>query len=275
MIDINKFILHLTNHLSIQGIVCYGSYALALNDEKSDIDLLILMKEEIPNQQIRRQCYQQFPALTVISYAEETMNAGNWDNSWSPVNDKLILHHQPLDIGYNTTTWVDKVINNLIIKQQTSFPEFPFRPYSFLGLLESAKIFYDKDDFIQNHLKKIRPMPLTLKEKIIREFLPILIESHQELLDYSERNIGILAFQFHLGRGLDALEQVLFAINNVYHPASKYIEYFLLRLKYQPPGLADFIHSTLPKFYENKKAVVDFFKTALDFIENKTLNTTG
>lgn len=264
-VDLTNFINHLVKEFDVQSILCYGSYAQMLQDERSDIDLLILLKSSILSPQARKKCYDKFSNVHITTLDENLSN--RWDVSWTPINDRLMLQTQAIDIGYNTTQWVSSVIDKLIIENKITFDEFPFRPYTFLGLLESSKILYDEDNFIKECLVKIRPMPVKLKKAIIDSFLPILKESYEDLMDYSGRNIGILAFEFQLFRGIDAIIGILFAINEVYDPASKRTEAFLFKLKKQPANLSDFIINILPGFYENQKLVIQFFKESIDFIE--------
>lgn len=88
-------------------------------------------------------------------------------------------------------------------------------------------------------------------------------------MDCAERHIGILTFQFHLCLALDALIGIVFAINEVYDPASKRTEKFLFKLKKQPPQLFEFINQILPRFYENKNEVINFFKESIKYIESE------
>lgn len=262
--DLNKFVQHLVREVKPQSIICYGSYAQMLNDDKSDIDLLVLVNNVIPKKHLRGKSYRAISDIKILSLEK---NMDNWNPSWTPVNDCLMVENQVIDVGYNTTQWVKCVIKNLILKNQITFKEFPFRPYTFLGLLETCKILYDEDNFITKCLSQIKPIPLALKREIINSCLPILKESYEELIDYSKRDIGILAYQFHLFRGLDALITLLFIVNDAYDPASKRTEAFIFKLKKQPADLTDFINRILPRFYENKNEVLKFLKSSIDFIK--------
>ncbi len=258
----------LAQNLDPQTIILYGSYAQNLQDEKSDFDLLALFKK-IPSPNIRKNAYEKIPDVEILDIASATISLNNgWDNSWSPVNDKLLIHGKKVEIGYNTIDWVNRIVENLIVKHQTTCEEFPFRPYTFLGLLESCQVLYDPQKFIQEILSQIRPFPQPLKGKVIKEFLPILLEAHEELMDYSARNIGILSYQFYLFRAIDALIQILFVLNKVYDPASKRTEPLLFKLKILPPGLEEFVLKVLPRFYEKQKEVTQFLEKAIEFIHN-------
>lgn len=262
----------LVQELNPEAIVLYGSYASNLQDEKSDVDLLAFFKE-VPSPPIRRAVYEKIPNAKILEVAAtaHTLNNG-WDNSWSPINDKLVINGKIIEIGFNTIEWVNRVVNCLIIDHKTTCEEFPFRPYTFLGLLESCQVLYDPNQFIQKIRSQIRPFPQALKEKIMQEFLPILVNALEELMDCSARNIGILAYQFYLFRAIDALIQLLFVINDVYDPASKRTEPLLFKLKILPPGFEEFLLDVLPRFYENQKRVSEFLKISIDFISrNKNI----
>lgn len=265
MIELNKLINHLTKEYNIQSILCYGSSAVSMNDAKSDIDLLVLVNGTVSNNETRKLIYEKFTNLKIISISKEN---SDWDQSWSPINDRLMMNDVPLDIGFNTTEWVNVVVENLIVKHLISFPEFQFRPYTFLGLLETCKILYDKENYIEKCLSRIKPIPSELKNEIIKSFLPILKESYEDLIDYSKRDIGILSFEFMLFRAIDALIQLLYVINDVYDPASKRTEKFLFQLKKQPDNFNIFINSILPRFFEKKNEIISFLNQSIRFVEN-------
>ena len=264
--DLNNLINCLCREMKIESILCYGSYAQEQHDNKSDIDLLVLMQDKIPSSVERESIYKNIPDVKIVSIDKK--HADMWDTSWVPVNDQLKINKQLIEVGYNTKSWVIIIIDKLINENLITFEEFPFRPYTFLGLLETSKILNDDNNFIKNCLSQIRPMPAILKTAIIQSFLPILKENYEDLVDCSDRNIGILAFQFYLFLALDALIGILFAINEVYDPASKRTEAFLFKLKRLPAGLSEFITNILPRFYEHKKETIQFFRECIKFIEN-------
>lgn len=261
--DIREVAKQIATHLNATTILCYGSYAAKTHDHKSDIDLLVLMSSEIPDCHTRQLCYDTLDDAMLLQL--DKINTGGWDNSWSPVNDKLQIENQIVEIGYNTTSWVLGVIDNLITKHLISFPAFPFRPYTFLGLLETCQVLFDRENFISSCRSRLRPMSPELKRAIANEFFPLLQESVQDLIDCSERNIGILTYLFFLERSIDASIQILFVINDVYDPASKRTELYLKQLKTIPPNLCFFLEALLPRFYENKEAIGIFFKDFIKF----------
>lgn len=263
---IDQAIPILVHNLKTQSILLYGSYAHNLQDEHSDFDLLILAKT-IPTPAARKKAYDKIPNSKILEIDPKRSSKKNgWDNSWTPVNDKLLIGDQRVEIGFNTTAWADSVLDKLLLEHQTTFKEFSFRPYTFLGLLETCKILYDNEHYAQELRTRARPFPEPLKAKIIQEFLPILVEAHEELKDYSKRQIGILAYQFHLFRALDALIQLVFVVNDTYDPSAKRIEPILFKLKRLPPHFENFINVILPRFYEKQTEVSQFLESAIQFI---------
>ncbi|MGD9592057.1 MAG: hypothetical protein AB7V32_06020, partial [Candidatus Berkiella sp.] len=169
---------------------------------------------------------------------------------------------------YNSSTWVKEIVKK-VMDANTTLPNFQFRPYTFLGLLENSLCLFEKDNFITQLRKEIRPFPFKLKEKFFNENLSIFNESLAELEDFSQRDIGLLAFQFMLFRGLDAAIQILFAINEAYYPASKREEQYLMNLPKLPQGLHALIYELLPEFYNKKKDILLRLKEVQSFIQER------
>jgi hypothetical protein len=99
----------------------------------------------------------------------------------------------------------------------------------------------------------------------------MLRDCYEDLLDNVERNIGILAYQFHVFMGLDAMIQLLWVINDVYDPASKRSEHYLFKLKDLPEGFIDLINKCLPRSYEHKDEFIKSFCKIKNFIENRII----
>lgn len=266
--QLQTFVESLVLTLPIQSLLCYGSYVMELSlPHQSDIDLLALVQGDIPKSDVRRKAYETMERVAIIQIADDTPKTSMWDNSWSPVNDRLLIDSQLVEIGYNTTKWVHKVLDMLLKKHLTTFAAFPFRPYTFLGLLETSQLLYDQDHFVAGCKERMRPFPKPLKKAICSEFLPIFKENVKDLIDCGNRDVGILSYLFFLERSIDALIQLLFAINEIYDPASKRTEYYLARLKQVPNDLDSFLYKLLPHFYENRENIALFFSNAIQWIE--------
>lgn len=261
--SLHPLIQSLNKSLNIVAVLCYGSYAEGTQDAKSDIDLLIICDEPIPEVNVRKKIYEQNQAKQI----KMQITHDNWETAWTPINDECILQGIKVEIGYNQSTWTQEKIFKIVEEGQTTFEDFEFRPYTFLGLLENSVCLFEKDNYITQLRKQLRPFSPQLKKAIIDENISIFNESIIELEDFNQRDIGLLAFQFMLFRGLDAAIQILFAINEAYYPASKREEKHLMRLSTIPQGMHELIYDLLPVFYNRKTEIVVRLKEIKLFIE--------
>lgn len=216
---------------NIRGILCFGSYAVGTNDDRSDIDLYAFCQPHVPPSDARMSCIEQIEGMTglQIDHAEF-----GWDNQWCPKGDRFRLNGILIDLTYNTVEWVTTVVSKVTQEGLTSVPELRFRAHTMLGLLEDSLILYDPDSVLAELRAHLRPYPPKLKQTLLSESLPVVEGSLQDLQDYLERDIGNTAFHFHLGRIQDALGTMLFAINERYDPATKRVEDAYRRLAILP-----------------------------------------
>ena len=90
--DIIEAASQVATHLGATSVLCYGSYAMSIQDQKSDIDLLVLVPSTIPDSYARQAGYDALKSASVLEL--DKGNAGGWDNAWSPVNDRLQIDGQ-------------------------------------------------------------------------------------------------------------------------------------------------------------------------------------
>lgn len=265
--SLSPLIQSLNTASNIEAVLCYGSYAEGTQDDKSDIDLLVICKQAIPSAELREKVYKQNQGTQIILGKSHE----NWETSWTPINDEFVLNDKKIEIGYNRSKWAQDVVTQIIDEGKTTLEDFQFRPYTFLGLLENSICLFEKESFLTQLKQQIRPFPAKLKESIIAENLSVFNESLVDLEDFSQRDIGLLAFQFMLFRALDAAIQIIFAINEVYYPASKREEKHLMRLAMLPEGMHELIYDLLPVFYNRKNEIIKSLKAIKLFIEGKPI----
>jgi predicted nucleotidyltransferase len=219
----------------VVAVLCFGSYALNSYDQHSDIDLYVVCDPAIIAEPTRRDIFEKLPGLSEVQ-----LNYGvpGWDNHWSLQPDKFKLNQAAFDISYNTKAWISTVVDKVTAEGATSIPELPFRPYTLLGLLANAIILYDPQGFIQNLNHKLYPYSPRLKDHLIQENMPILLDRLNELQDGAVREIGNTAFLFHLWHACDAFISILFALNEQYDPATKRPEREFSKFKLAPANLA-------------------------------------
>lgn len=265
--EVQNFLTQLLQFLEIESVICYGSYATGYQDQKSDVDLLIFVKN-IPEKRELEEIYHQFKGFHKIELKELDL----WNSSWTMMNGSLeAMNGMKIEFGFNTIEWTKTVMQKLLENHEISFEEFPFRPYTFLGLLEHSQSIYDQNFFIEKLKSKIRPFPLELKKAIVKPNLAMLQDCLLDLEDNIARNIGILSYQFHIGMGLDAAIQLLWVLNDYYDPASKRSENYLFKLRILPENFEKFISITLPKCYEKREEFLQEFLKVKDFIEKQII----
>ena len=220
----------------VQGILCFGSYAMGTFDEYSDLDLFVFCEPEVVSEAERRQVLE---SIQGISHFEESDTAAGWDNQWSPQVDYLRVNGTRFEISYNTADWIRTVVRRVTQEGATSIPEQKFRPYTMLGLLENGIILYDPCSFLRDLIDCLYPYPVQLKQRLISDSLHTLKDCLAELKDGVKRGFGLTFFHFFFHRMRDALHILLFAVNEKYDPAVKRSEVAYEKLSLLPPNFLE------------------------------------
>jgi predicted nucleotidyltransferase len=254
----------------IVGIICFGSYAIDTADDKSDIDLLVLCRPDIPDS------IKRLSTIGEISNSEniiqENQNDDIWSNEWSKMQDKIRVNGKIVEINYNKIDWIKGVVDKIKRRSATTLKEMPFRPYTLLGLLENSKVLYDPENEMKRLRDSLYPYPHHLKERLVQKSLSICKDSLIDLSDYAERKIGNTAFHFHFQRYLDSLYTLLFAINKKYDPATKRFEEYIKYFHVQPERFRERYDSVLigPFDKNNIKSIVAELRAFINEIESKS-----
>jgi predicted nucleotidyltransferase len=215
----------------VRAVLCFGSYAMGTNDDRSDIDLYVICHPQIAAADLRQAALLQ--AGEVVELHLDHAQAG-WENQWCPCNDRLRLNGMQFDLIYHTLDWVQSVVSQVKTLAATTLPQLRFRPYTFLGLLENSVILYDADGTLHEIVAGLYPYPPALRRALVAASLEVIHGSLEDMQDYTTRNIGSSAFLFHLWRVVDAMATLLFALNERYDPATKRLEEAYHRLPILP-----------------------------------------
>ena len=250
----------------VEGILCFGSYALGTFDRDSDVDLYVLCHPEIQPTHVRMDALQRIEGIQEVQMDHEEFG---WDNQWCPRGDRCLLGGLPFDIAYNTVDWMQTVVSAVKERGATSIPELRFRPYTMLGLLENSVVLYDPNSILQAIRSSLYPYPTKLRQTLLSENLLTARGSLEELKDYVRRSIGNSAFHFHFSRILDSLCTVLFAINRRYDPATKRTEEAFRNLEIVPDRFLARYSRILetPLTREGRHEIVNALETLLGEIE--------
>ncbi len=226
----------LVEHLSpcqcVISVVCFGSVAMSSDDEMSDLDVFVFCDPLVMPDLQRREILLSIPRASDLQLG--ALSAAGFDNTWMAAQDKLRIADMPCDITYNTIAWMRQLMEHVRANGTEPLPELPFRPDKMLGLLDSCIVLFDRKGEIGDLKRLLRPYPRKLRTDIVSEGMSILSESLEDLHDYERRGIGNAAFAFHLNRMSDAVCRTLYALNELYDPATKRVEQSLKDLHKLP-----------------------------------------
>lgn len=209
-----KVAAQIHDHPQTAVILIFGSVASGHVDAFSDVDLLVLCDPEI---------------LPVGVRKNGLLSVGvNWafdlpcDNQlFAVIDENGLVDNIAVTIHYQTVSWVETVLQEVLTQGAITTNLLPFRPYTLLGLLQQAWIVADKAGKVAQWRVTMAHYPKQLQQNILRHFLLILREQTEELVSAAKRDLGPHAVIFHLSRAADAINSILYAINKVYDPADR------------------------------------------------------
>ena len=86
----------------------------------------------------------------------------------------------------------------------------------------------DRDGLFKGWLEQTETYPNLLKLNVLHHFVPILRENAEAVKECAERRWGASVYISFLTRACDALEGILYALNEIYDPADKRAERTIL-----------------------------------------------
>jgi hypothetical protein len=249
----------------VEGILCFGSYAMGTADEHSDLDLYVLCDTDVVPAPVRWEVLGKIPTVRNLEIGHI---AAGWEQPWCPQTDRCRIGDLQFDVVYNTVDWLCRVVR--AVKAFGIPPaEFGFRAYTVLGLLEHSITLHDPHGTLQALKASLYPYPSKLKEALVSQNLSIARGSLEDLRDYIRRSIGNTAFHFHYERLMDSLGTMLFAINERHDPATKRTEEALRNLTLLPDRFLERYDRILvtPLTPEGRAEIVRSFETLLGDVE--------
>jgi predicted nucleotidyltransferase len=213
----------LGDHPDVSAILVFGSVALGLADERSDVDLLVICRSII---------------VPLADRAEVLSSLGEqWHFRHGPDVNRLfadqdvggIVDGVPVEIAYQTVSWISAILDDVLDRGAITTDRVSFRPYTFPALLQRAWLLRDKDGVVGGWRARARIYPRTLKMNILEHFVPRLRDYTDDLVSTAERGLGPGVFIYLLHNAGDALRSILLTLNEVYDPADKRTEQVALQ----------------------------------------------
>ncbi len=144
-------------------------------------------------------------------------------NDYWGQGDEFILRYNniPIDIAYFEMSWIEDVINNILVKHNASIG------YStcFWHNIKNSNIIFDREGRLSK-LKEITKCryPSKLKENIIEKNYPLLknnISSYYNQISKAIKRRDLNSINHRLSGFLASYFDIIFAINEIPHPGEK------------------------------------------------------
>jgi hypothetical protein len=213
----------------VSAVLVMGSVASGHVDERSDVDLLVICRSEMLPLAEREHLLAQVGTDWRFQETQAHPLFAEVDVD-GHVDGVLVTVH------YQTVAWIEMVLRQVIEQGAITTEQMPFRPYTLLALLQRGWLLYDQDGLVGSWREYMHTFPPLLKTNLLRWFIPRLEEQVDELVATAERDLGPRAFLFHLNWAVDALIEILLALNEVYDPADRRTERVVLPTLPHVPG---------------------------------------
>ncbi len=195
----------------VKALVLSGSRTSDQNDNLSDYDIYIYSDKEISTT-FRKELAKKYSDNFEI------------DNRYFETGDEWVLRDNKtyFDFMFRNTDWIENSIKNIYEEYHAS------NGYStcFLHNVSKSKIIYEKDKWFTNLKNKIKKeYPKELKSNIIKRNIMLLCDkksaSYLEQIHNAIKRDDIIAINHRLAAFFASYFDIIFAINEIYHPGEK------------------------------------------------------
>ena len=222
---LKEFLVKFKNFSQVKAIAIGGSGTAKTSDILSDIDIYIFIDKDIPI--IERE-------NLIKQYSSKYEVGGEYFGS----GDEFFVDelNQQLDVMYWGVNWFNDIVENVWVKH------YPSNGYTtaFLYTLNNFQIIYDTDNWLLNLQKSIKTeYPKELKENIIKRNMMLMKDkpfaSYYEQIEKAIKRNDIVSINHRISAFLASYFDVIFAVNELFHPGEKrLIQYSLNNCKILP-----------------------------------------
>lgn len=195
----------------VQAVAIGGSSATKTSDDKSDIDVYVFVKKDIPIS-VREEIIK--PVSSKYEIGGEYFGSG----------DEFYVDNlsKQLDVMYWNVNWFEGVVENTWIKH------YPQNGYTtcFLYTLKNFDIIYDENNWLKNLQDKINtPYPKQLKDNIIKRNIMLMKDkpfaSYYEQIEKAIVRNDFVSVNHRLSAFIASYFDIIFAVNDLLHPGEK------------------------------------------------------
>lgn len=196
---------------NIFAIVLAGSRTAKQSDELSDYDIYIYTNKEIP---------VEFRTELAKKYSDDY----EINNQYFETGDEWNLRDTGigLDFMFRCPNWIQDSIENVYNKHQASLGYTT----CFLHNVYTSQILYDRNGWFLNLQNKITgAYPQELKRNIIKKNMMLLKDkkgaSYLEQIENAVKRNDIVSINHRTTAFLASYFDIIFAVNEIYHPGEK------------------------------------------------------
>jgi len=216
-VDVNELFDEMGQLPQVQAIALGGSRATGRNDEKSDYDVYIYIKESI-DENVRRRILEKYCKYMEIS-----------NTFWELEDDVTMKDGIDMDIIYRNMTEFENMISSVVMDNN------PWNGYTtcMWHNLITSKIVFDKSGELTMLQKKYQiPYPKKLKENIISNNMKLLngmLPSFDTQIKKAEDRGDLVSVNHRVTEFLASYFDIIFALNEMTHPGEKRMQSIALK----------------------------------------------
>ncbi|WP_297630880.1 DUF4037 domain-containing protein [uncultured Clostridium sp.] len=228
----------------VELIMLGGSRAVSKNDQLSDYDVYVYSNRKIDIEKRK-----------II--LEESLKYYEIENKfWEEEDDGILKDGKEIEIIYRNINFIDSQFNYTFKEYKASIGYSTCMIHNVL----TSKVIYDKNNIIEEYRKKYNYYPNELKKNIILQNIK-LIDDKMPSLSYQikkaiKRN-DIISINHRIAEYLAIYFDILFAINERFHPGEKRLLEYLDELDIEPINAKENIKRLLESGNENSKEKIE------------------
>lgn len=238
----------------VEIIMLGGSKAINKEDELSDYDVYIYFNKYIQVEK-RKRILEKY-----LKYCEIA------NKFWEEEDDGILKDNKEIEIIYRNVEFLKEQFNDVFEEYKTSFGYSTCMIHNIL----TSKIIYDKNNKIQEYKKIYNYYPKELKKNIVLNNIKLLDDQMPSLSYQIKKAIkrnDIVSINHRMTEYLAIYFDILFAINEKFHPGEKRLLTHLESLKIKPDNIKENIEQALDmknKTLEEKLSCIDKLSEGLN-----------
>jgi Domain of unknown function (DUF4037) len=211
-----------TTNLKVEACFVFGSAALGISDEYSDLELAFI--------------WSQLPSTEALQATAQSVGVKGWEiepygeakQAWL---EQFYLSGMKVEAGHWARDTMDNIVIDVVEHYDVSQNGLLFEKQATVSHLQRAVVLYG-EDIIKHWQTRLSPYPEELAVAMVQAHLKFRPFDGQQILTERleipmlyENNCAIVRWLLNL----------LFGLNRIYHPGFKWTRYFVEEMNLKPP----------------------------------------